>query len=288
MSHISGIRQSTEQETESYLDYLGWHENPFIMSTRPEEYVLPANETIADIIAHIQNYTGPILIHSELSGVGKTTLVKVLSEELSDNHNVIYIGEHNVTTYELVSIIADETDVGKSSSTKLTERKLSNASFDKPVLLAIDEFGLNEPETIHTLQFLNDEVECKLLLTGMTSQWDAINSMGTAGSAFRRRCSLQVELKPFDYEQTREMLQRRIAYVSDKQYSDVDLSRIITNEALLTVHDKSEGVAGIALSAIGEAFNIACYQYCQDTDPTITSKTIDIVHFPDPYADISK
>jgi hypothetical protein len=42
------------------------------MSTRPEEYVLPANETIADIIAHIQNCTGPILIHSEPSGFGKT------------------------------------------------------------------------------------------------------------------------------------------------------------------------------------------------------------------------
>ncbi|MFC6764707.1 hypothetical protein [Natrinema soli] len=54
-----------------------------------------------------------------------------------------------------MSIVSDGVGVGKSSSTKLTEEKISAAEFDDPVLLGVDELGLNDPDTLHVIQFIN-------------------------------------------------------------------------------------------------------------------------------------
>jgi len=288
MGQIKQISQTTEDEVESYLDYLGWDANPFTNQTTTEDYVLPNEEDIADVVSHIGQYTGPILIHSGLSGVGKTTLIKILLEELQDDYTTVYIGEHNVTPYELVSIVADNTNVGKSSSTKLTEDKLASAEFDETVLIGIDEFGLNDPDTLHTIQFLNDEVDCKIVLTGMTSQWNAIEKLGSSGKAFQRRVSMQLQLEPLSFGQAKELIQRRITTVTDTpydEYQSVSLDKFISESALEELYNRTEGVAGVLLSALSEALSLTAYQHYNDANSIVTDNIVSNLTIANPYAD---
>jgi len=288
MGQIKQISQTTEDEVESYLDYLGWDANPFTNQTTTEDYVLPNEEDIADVVSHIGQYTGPILIHSGLSGVGKTTLIKILLDELQDDYTTVYIGEHNVTPYELVSIVADKTNVGKSSSTKLTEDKLASAEFDETVLIGIDEFGLNDPDTLHTIQFLNDEVDCKIVLTGMTSQWNAIEKLGSSGKAFQRRVSMQLQLEPLSFGQAKELIQRRITTVTDTpydEYQSVSLDKFISESALEELYNRTEGVAGVLLSALSEALSLTAYQHYNDANSIVTDNIASNLTIANPYAD---
>ncbi|ELY58841.1 ATP-binding protein [Natronococcus jeotgali] len=254
-----------------------------------DEYVLPSEGTIADIASHIQDYTGPVLVHSRYSGVGKTTLLNMLLESYSDDYQPVGIGEHNVSSYELAAIIADEIGVGKSSSTKLTEVKIRRElkDVDRPGLIGVDEFGLNSKDTLHTVQYLNDLPNTRILMTGMTSQWEAIGKIGSDGRAFQRRVSYDVQLEPLGFEGIDEMVRRRIATVTDRehdQYNDVDLGPI-TKDALEEVHERSGGVPAVATAALSELVGLAAYRYAQIGDAEITADLASKIEYADPEAD---
>ena len=290
MSRIKSIAETTEEEMDEYLESLGWSENPFSHPATIEEYVLPSNEDIADITSALQNYTGPILIHSSLSGIGKTTLLRVLLDEFSEQHEAVYVGEHNVTPYELVSIVGDGVGIGKSSSTKMTERKIEDNIDDyDTVLIGVDEFGLNDPETLHSIQFLND-VGAKIIMTGMTSQWEAIGSLGSEGKAFQRRVDLQVELTPFTFEQMKELYRRRVYGVMEEppeNVSDVSLEPF-DQDVLEAVHENSDGVPAVAVSAMNTMVGLGAYQFAQGTDDNpIDVELAERVEYSDAHADSS-
>lgn len=284
MGRIKEIAEATEEELDQYLEHLGWDHNPFAHPATAEEYVLPSPEDIADVASHIQNYTGPVLIHSRYSGVGKTTLLRQLIDDFSDDYHTVYIGEHNVTPYEFVAIVADSLDVGKSSSTKLTEEKIREAEFDEPVLLGIDEFGLNDPDTLHVIQFLNDLENFKVVLTGMTSQWDAIGGLGSDGRAFQRRVSFQLELEPFTEEQTTEMVKRRITAAEGTPISEWGQCDIIpfSERCLSEVHSKSGGVPAVITAALSNLVGLGAYRYVNDLGPEIPVELAEDIEYQDP------
>jgi type II secretory pathway predicted ATPase ExeA len=284
MGRIKQIAEGTEQEMESYLEYLGWEHNPFAHPATADEYVLPSHEDVADVVSHIQNYTGPVLVHSQYSGVGKTTLLKQLLDDLEDDYHTVYVGEHNVTPYELVSIVADSIGVGKSSSTKLTEEKIRAADLDEEILVGVDEFGLNDPDTLHVIQFLNDLDQFKVILTGMTSQWDAIGGLGSDGRAFQRRVSYQLKLEPFDLEQATEMVKRRMTVAEGRSVSEWDQTDItpMSERLLSEVHDRSDGVPAVTTAALSNLLGLGAYRYSNQLGVDIPAELATEIDYPDP------
>jgi type II secretory pathway predicted ATPase ExeA len=290
MGRIRNITEATEEELTSYLEYQGWSANPFAHAASLDEYVLPAEEEVADIASHLRSYTGPILIHSRFSGVGKTTLLRMLLEEYSAEYKTTYIGEHNVTPYELIGIVADQIGVGKSSSTKLTEQKIRDhveAYYGDPYLLGVDEFGLNDPDTLHVIQFLNDLDRFHVILTGMSSQWNAIGDLGSDGRAFQRRVSYQLKLKPFGREQTQELVQRRLASAAGRDPTDQGVLEEVgidpfTEEALDIVHERSQGVPAVITAACAELVGLAAYQYANELSPDMTATLAESIDYAEP------
>lgn len=285
MGQIRNIDRATSRELEEYLDHLGWEENPFAHPARLSEYVLPESDHIADITAQIRSYTGPVLIHSQYSGVGKTTLLKMLLKEYSQDHNPIYVGEHNVTPHELVSLVAAEMGISASESTKLTEQKIRNrlAHHDgDPYLIGIDEFGLNDPDTLHVIQFLNDLDAVKVILTGMSSQWHAIGQLGTDGRAFQRRVGYQLELEAFEDGQTVELVKRRVAEATadDVAYEDVDIEPF-QPETLGIVQDEAKGIPGVITAACSELVTLGAYQYANGRGPEVTPLLANAIDYAD-------
>jgi len=280
MGRVHQIVIDTDAELETYLDHLGWTENPFARPTTLDEYVLPSPEDIADIASQLRNYMGPVLIHSRFSGAGKTTLLQTLLEEFDDDYRTAYVGEHNVTPYELVAIVADKLGINKSSSTKLTEQKIEDTELDEPILLGIDEFGLNDPDTLHVIQFLNDLDGFHVLLTGMSSQWESIGSLGSDGRAFQRRVAYQLELEPFEREQTTELLQRRIASATSHIHEAIeDVSVHPFNwKAIDMIYERAKGIPAVIVAGCSELVGLAAYRYNQglgDEVPADLAEQID-------------
>lgn len=288
-NRIQQIANATDAERAAYLDAASWSDNPFAHSATIDEYVIPSDSTIADIASALRDYTGPVLIHSRYSGVGKTTLLQMLLESFDADHDTVQLPEHNMSAYELAALVADELGVGKSSSTKLTEAKIRRAleDADRPVLIGVDEFGLNSKDTLHTVQYLNDLPSTRILLTGMTSQWEAIGRLDSDGRAFQRRVSYETQLTPFELEQTEEMVRRRIATVTDAHhdnYPDVPIDPI-TEEALEEIHDRSRGIPAVATAAISELVGLAAYRYNQVGDAEIDAELASKIEYSDPRAD---
>lgn len=290
MGRIREIADATDQELEEYLEYQEWESNPFAHAASLDEYVLPGDEEIADIASHIRSYTGPILIHSRFSGVGKTTLLKMILEEYSDDFETTYIGEHNVTPYELTAIVADQIGIGKSSSTKLTEQKIRDhvESYDGgPYLLGVDEFGLNDPDTLHTIQFLNDLDRFSVILTGMSSQWNAIGDLGSDGRAFQRRVSYQLELEPFGREQTTELVQRRLAVAAGRDPTAQDVLDEVgtgpfTADALDVIHERAQAVPAVITAACAELVGLAAYQHANGLGSEVTADLAEAIDYAEP------
>jgi type II secretory pathway predicted ATPase ExeA len=295
MGRIQDIADVTDQELAEFLDHHGWEANPFAHAATLDEYVLPGDEEIADVASHLSSYTGPILIHSRYSGVGKTTLLKMLLEEFSERYQTVYIGEHNVTPYELTAIVADQIGIGKSSSTKLTEQKIRDHAEDydgQPYLIGVDEFGLNDPDTLHTIQFLNDLDGVHVILTGMSSQWEAIGGLGSDGRAFQRRVSYQLELEPFGRDQTRELVQRRLATAAGRTPSDqavlddVDIEPF-TEDALDVVHNRAQAVPAVITAACAELIGLAAYQYANGLGDRVTESLAEAIDYAEPEVEQS-
>lgn len=299
MARLKEIAEETAAELEDYLDAIGWSENPFARPPSLDEYVIPNPHDVADVASAIDGARGPVVIHSAFSGAGKTAMAKALLEDLGDGYQTVYVGEHNTTAYELVATIADESGIGKSNSTKMTEQKLRTAEFDRPLLVAIDEFGLNDPATIHTLQFLNDEVGARVILTGMSSQYEALEGAGPEGRAFARRIALDVELGPLEESQTAELVARRIATARgddpDETIADLeaatgpDRSSLLspfTDGALEEIHDRAEGVPGVIMAACAELVGLAAWRYREEGEILVTPELAAEGHeYADPRAD---
>lgn len=289
VDRIQSIADGTESEREAYLDHLGWAENPFSRPPSMDEYVLPSEGSIADIASHLTDYTGPVLVHSEYSGVGKTTLLQMLLESYDDKFETVGIGEHNVTAYELISIVADELGIGKSSSTKLTERKVRNSleGDDRQILIGIDEFGLNNSDTLHVIQFLNDLEQIRVIMTGMTSQWNAIADLGSDGRAFQRRVSYELQLEPLTRTQATELYKRRVATAVDVDHDDWSTVGLepFTEAALDAVYEHSDGVPAVMVAAISNLLGLGAYRFAQVGDAEITAEIAEKVDYADPHAD---
>lgn len=288
-NRIQAISEGTRTERDAYLDHLGWADNPFVRPATMDEYVLPSESAIADIATHLRDYTGPVLIHSAYSGAGKTTLLRMLLDSYSEDFTPVMLGEHNVTAYELIAILADELGIGKSSSTKLTERKVRNTLDDReqPVLVGVDEFGLNDRETLHVIQFLNDLAGVRVIMTGMTSQWNAVGNLGSDGRAFQRRVSHELELEPLSREQATELYQRRIASVTDYSHDDYESVPLspLTDDALDTIHDHGAGIPAVMVSALSKLVGLAAYRFAEIDDPEISTDIADRIEYADPHAD---
>lgn len=290
MGRIQDIADATDQELTEFIDHQGWKSNPFAHDATLDEYVLPGDEEIADIASHLSSYTGPILIHSRYSGAGKTTLLKMLLKEFGERYRTVYIGEHNVTPYELTAIVADQIGIGKSSSTKLTEQKIRDhveGYNGVPHLVGVDEFGLNDPDTLHTIQFLNDLDGVHVILTGMSSQWEAIGGLGSDGRAFQRRVSYQLELEPFGRDQTRELVQRRLATAAGRDPSNRDVLDNIgiepfTEDALDVVHERAQAVPAVITAACAELIGLAAYQHANDLGDEVNAELAEAIDYAEP------
>jgi type II secretory pathway predicted ATPase ExeA len=256
---------NTSESQESYLAAIGWSTNPFDRPATADEYVLTNAENISDITTQIQNYNGPVLLHSPTAGVGKTTLLDILLESLSNEFAPLKINGQNTTVHRLVATLAGELDVEVDQNTQQTKQRLRDELGDRntPVLLGVHDLDLATEEALYAVHELTDLSNIRIVMMGTASSWETIGQVGSIGQTFQRWVSYQLKLDPLSRDEGYELYQRRVASATDYEHDDhqeVPLDPV-TETALDEVYDRSEGVPALMVSAFGELIGRAADRY---------------------------
>jgi type II secretory pathway predicted ATPase ExeA len=261
--------ESTEntisERQESYLAAIGWTTNPFNRPATADEYVLTNAESVSDITTRIQNYNGPVLLHSPTAGVGKTTLLDILLESLSDEFASLKINGQGTTVHRLVATLANELDVEVDQNTQQTKQGLHDEleNRDAPVLLGIPDLDLATEEALYAVHELTDLSNIRIILSGTASSWEAIGQVGSVGQTFQRWVSYQLRLDPLSRAEGYKLYQRRVASATDYEHDDYQEVPFdpVTETALDKVYDRSGGVPALMVSIFDELIDRAADRY---------------------------
>ncbi|WP_152420524.1 AAA family ATPase [Halococcus thailandensis] len=256
---------NTSESQESYLTAIDWSTNPFNRVATADEYVLTNAESVSDITTQIQNNNGPVLLHSPTAGVGKTTLLEILLESLSDEFTPLKINDQGTTVHGLVATLADKLDVEVDKNTQQTNQNLHDEleNRDTPVLLGVHDLNLATEETLYAVHDLTDLPNIRIILTATVSSWETIGQVGSVGQTVQRDVSCQLRLDPLSRDEGYELYQRRVASATDYEHDDYQEVPFdpITETALDEVYDRSEGVPALMISAFDELIDRAADRY---------------------------
>ncbi len=263
-----------------YTKQFGLSEPPFKILPDPRFlwYSDQHKEAKAKIEYHIAQKDGPVYLSAEV-GFGKTSIAQRLRDELVNDalKQVVYAFAPNLkTANQFMRFIADEFGVKTARSYASTLRNFEQfliAQFKagiSPVLL-IDEAQNLPHDTLKTIHHLfnfatYNEFLIQVALFGQPELHKRIQKFRSLSSRM-----YMANLKPFDFKQTKQMMQFRWTVAGGEQlpFTDEAISEIyrltsgtartickLAHESLLrtVIENKREVTKEIILHAASEAF----------------------------------
>ena len=210
-----------------YTDYFGLAENPFRITPDPRFlwYSDQHLEAKGKILYHITESVGPIYLLAHI-GTGKTTLARRIVEELSSDKSkqvVFAFSPKLPTTNSFLRFVMDEFEVktnrAYSKSLKNFELFLMD-QYEKGVspVLMIDEAQNMTQDMLLLIQHLfnfstNTEFLIQIVLFAQPELQPKLDRL----SSLKNRMSI-ARLKPFDLEQTQQMIRFRWTVAGGKAF----------------------------------------------------------------------
>lgn len=238
--------------TEEYLRYWGLEHHPFLLA--PDGHMMCVTgqyfECYERLKYAIMTNKGGVLIASEEAGLGKTTMLLKLIEDMTEEHGsdfrYAYIDHPTVTIDEMISQITE-----MISGLKPSKNKLENLTMLKNALIAgkmeggrniivVDE-GQMLCEARPVLQELralinlthNGQYLHTFILSGQKALWDTLQEM----PEFWQRLPVRYYFTPLRYEESRELVRYRL------NKAGLDVAReIFSEEAIEIIHKYSQGL----------------------------------------------
>lgn len=94
----------------------------------------------------------------------------------------------------------------------------------------------------------------------------------------------QLELGPFDRDQTTELVQRRIATATDQphsNYNKIDISPF-SDRVLDVIQEQSQGSPAVITSALTELVSLAAYQHANDLGSEVSVDLAENIDYAEP------
>ncbi len=236
----------------SYYRILGFDKEPFSTSPDPEFfYSSPEHErALTNVLIELRLKRGLSVVLGDV-GTGKTTLSRKLIQDLKEREDCLFyimldpsFEDKSLFLRSLVrnfGIIQPNT-VTPSSITDLRE-SLERFLFqkgvveNKTVILIIDEAQKLDPPALEALRLLlNYETnQFKLLQLVLLGQTELLSTIKAIPNFFDR-ISFKATLHPLGFEETRELIQFRVAQAGYRSKMDLFLE-----EALREIHEITQG-----------------------------------------------
>jgi general secretion pathway protein A len=251
--------QNMQTMNEEYLRYWGLEHHPFLLAPDGRMMCVTGQyfECYERLKYAIMTNKGGVLIASEDAGLGKTTMLLKLIEDMTDEHGsafrYAYIDHPTITADEMIAQITE-----MISGLAPSKNKLENLSTLKSALIAgkleggrniivVDE-GQMLCEARPVLQELralinfthNGQYLHTFILSGQKALWDTLQEM----PEFWQRLPVRYYFTPLRFEETRELVRYRL------NKAGLDVAReIFSDEAIEIIHKYAQGLPRTIIAA---------------------------------------
>jgi general secretion pathway protein A len=244
------------------LAFYGLQQQPFDVTPDPAFlYFSPSHrEALASLKQGIEHFRGFIMLVAE-PGMGKTTLLNKLMEELSDSAQVVFLFQTQCSSRELLCFILNELEVDHAGMDIVAMHRALNQALLEEMLrgrrfvLVVDEAqNLQEP-VLETIRLLSDfeTTHSKLIqivLAGQPQLADTL--MRPSLVQLRQRIAVLSNLKPLSAVETAEYVDHRL------RASGWRGGLLFTSDAVAQIAESSEGIPrsinNLSFNALLEAF----------------------------------
>jgi general secretion pathway protein A len=228
------------------LTYYGLPQQPFDVTPDPAYlYFTPSHrEALASLKEGIDNFRGFMVLVAE-PGMGKTTLMNKLMEEVADSARVVFLFQTQCSSHELLCFILNELEVDHAEMDVVAMHRALNQALLEEMLrgrrfvLVVDESqNLREP-VLETIRLLSDfeTTHSKLIQIVLAGQPQLAETlMKPSLMQLRQRISVLSSLKQLSAEETAEYVEHRLLA------SGWGGNLLFTAEALAEIAELSAGV----------------------------------------------
>ena len=245
------------------LDFYKLRQQPFDVTPDPSYlYLSPSHrDALATLKQGIEHFRGFMMLVAE-PGMGKTTLLNKLMEELSDSARVVFLFQTQCSSRELLCFILNELEVDHTGMDVVAMHRALNQALLEEMLrgrrfvLIVDEAqNLQEP-VLETIRLLSDfeTSHSKLIQIVLAGQPQIAETlMAPSLVQLRQRIAALANLKSLTPSETAAYIEHRLraAGWSDKM--------IFSSDALDQIAESSEGVPrsinNLCFNALLESFH---------------------------------
>jgi type II secretory pathway predicted ATPase ExeA/ribosomal protein L40E len=188
----------------------GWKRNPFTLDILPQLFTGYQTQVEA-VLEKIYMKSGHILIIGN-KGVGKTTLLKWLTDKLKDEFHTVYIPRPTEDFDDLLEFLAKSLKVkkAKNQTFSIYDLEALSSSTQKNILLMLDEAHEFSADFERPLRTLGDLTGVNFVLAGLLETRDKIKAISPP---FYDRIILESILDHLTVKETEELIQKRIENV---------------------------------------------------------------------------
>jgi len=260
---IQKIAMGPQSASANFLAFHGLQQQPFDVTPDPAYlYYSPShNEALASLKQGIEHFRGFMMLIAE-PGMGKTTLLNKLMEELTDSARVVFLFQTQCSSRELLCFILNELEVDHTGMDVVAMHRALNQALLEEMLrgrrfvLVVDEAqNLQEP-VLETIRLLSDfeTTHSKLIQIVLAGQPQLAETlMRDSLVQLRQRIAVLANLKALTANETAAYIEHRLRTAGwiDKV--------LFSSDALDQIAESSGGVPrrinNLCFNALLEAFH---------------------------------
>lgn len=246
-----------------WFDARGWKGNPFVLNIIPSVFVGYESQKKKLFSCVEQKHKVCFIVGA--TGSGKTTALRWLADELKESKEFfpVFLGKPPANPEEFVDIFNKEIFslpwfllflrpvMPNIKSINGVAEALNNKFRNSHLVILCDEIHEADIEVLQWMRVLADQVEnFSLVISGLPT-FDEV--MRSKLETFEKRITARIALSSLSEEETREMIEGRIKYVSKNS----NFTNPFTDEAMKEIYKESGGFPREILRLCDRAVNDA-------------------------------
>src|SRR5258708_22164979 len=235
-----------ELRAPSLLEFYGLNQQPFDVTPDPA-YLYRSRvhrEEYTPISQGVENLRGFVALVAE-PGMGKTTLLHKLMEELSDSARVVFLFQTQCNSSELLRHLLTELGVEHDGTDIVAMHKVLNQALFEEMLqgrrfvLIVDEAQNLQDAVLETIRLLSnyETTHSKLIQIVLAGQPQLVDTLMRPGLLqLRQRIAAVANLEPLDASETAEYIEHRLPAAGSNNIPSFN------RDALIMIAKRSQGI----------------------------------------------
>ncbi len=261
-----------------YLTFYGFDREPFGVTPDPEFlFMTPGHrEALAQLLYAIQEKKGFILVTAEI-GMGKTTLLEALRQELDSNTAVAYVSNSLLPFPALLEYMFEEYEIEKPGDSA-AQRLVALQNFlverhraGQNTVLILDEAQNLYPQTLEQIRLLSnfETTKEKILQIVLVGQPELLARLEMPElRQLKQRIGILCSIPPMTGSGTRNYIRTRLRMAGAR-----DLG-VFTEEALRRITEYARGIPRVVNTVCDHCLLIGYADQTRRIDPDIVEQAI--------------